>query len=737
MNDLLELKGTLNYANINVKIDPSFKKNQKVTTSDLEKLIRDLEKQQEYWKDKNIIPGVLISVYYNRTIPKSSRIKFLFSRGSEESNIYVKGVRFKSPTEKKHIITYYLEKDMLNICIDRLKKLQKILDTLFDGEIDNDKLHSITGEEAIIKECEFSKTKTKTFFIDAVDIEKIDLFTSDDNPNTSNSFITIFNTDIAIGNVLNNLGINKTDFNVFSPDTIYTSNPSVLLKIQKEAPYLISMALTDLAKYNLENENRIPSTIDFINTPSPTTEPTIGVIDTLFDENVYFSEWVEAKDLVNSDYERKSEDYVHGTKVSSIIVDGARMNPKWDDGCGMFRVRHFGVAINGTNSTYDILTKIKEIVIDNPDIHVWNLSLGSALEINDNYISPEAAMLDELQYNYPVVFVVAGTNKENDNVEKIGAPADSINSLVVNAVDKNFNAASYSRKGGVLSFFVKPDVCYFGGDSNELINTCDPCGISYCRGTSFAAPWISRKMSFLIDKMGLSREIAKALIINSAFGWETDNAEKDYKGYGVVPTKISDVLMGRNEEIKFFIEGIAKSYYTYNYNIPVPLVEQDFPFKAKAVMCYFPKCNRSQGVDYTNTELDLQFGRMSSKGIKSLNKNTQGEAYNAATDEYGARALFRKWDNVKIVIDSNPYSKRSVKSYGGNNWGLNVTNKERIERDRGLKFGVVVTLKEVNDKNRIKEFEMLCASNNWIVNRVNLENRIDVYNKAEEIVKFE
>lgn len=67
-------------------------------------------------------------------------------------------------------------------------------------------------------------------------------------------------------------------------------------------------------------------------------------------------------------------------------------------------------------------------------------------------------------------------------------------------------------------------------------------------------PWISRKMSFLIDKMGLSREIAKALIINSAFGWETDNAEKDYKGYGVVPTKISDVLMGRNEEIKFFKE---------------------------------------------------------------------------------------------------------------------------------------------------------------------------------------
>ena len=38
----------------------------------------------------------------------------------------------------------------------------------------------------------------------------------------------------------------------------------------------------------------------------------------------------------------------------------------------------------------------------------------------------------------------------------IGAPADSINSLVVNAVNKNNEPASYSRIGKVLSFFNKP-----------------------------------------------------------------------------------------------------------------------------------------------------------------------------------------------------------------------------------------------------------------------------------------
>jgi len=43
---------------------------------------------------------------------------------------------------------------------------------------------------------------------------------------------------------------------------------------------------------------------------------------------------------------------------------------------------------------------------------VWNLSLGSAMEIDPNFISPEAAELDRIQCEYDVIFVVAGTNKK-------------------------------------------------------------------------------------------------------------------------------------------------------------------------------------------------------------------------------------------------------------------------------------------------------------------------------------
>ena len=193
--------------------------------------------------------------------------------------------------------------------------------------------------------------------------------------------------------------------------------------------------------------------------PSPVNEPTIGVIDTLFDERVYFSEWVEYHKMIDDNIPTSQSDFRHGTAVSSIIVDGPKLNPWLDDGCGRFRVRHFGVAAGSKFSSFTIIKLIKRIVEANKDIKVWNISLGSNQEINDNFISAEAAILDQIQYENDVIFVVAGTNKPNADVEKIGSPADSINSIVVNAVTKSGLSTRYSRKGLALSFFAKP-LCY-------------------------------------------------------------------------------------------------------------------------------------------------------------------------------------------------------------------------------------------------------------------------------------
>ena len=72
-------------------------------------------------------------------------------------------------------------------------------------------------------------------------------------------------------------------------------------------------------------------------------------------------------------------------------------------------------------------------------------------------------------------------------------------------------------------------------------------------------------------------------------------------------------------------------------------------------------------------------------------------------------------------------------------WGLSIKTKERLapKTGRGLQFGVVVTLKEMNGVNRIDEFIKLCMVRGWLVNRIDIENQIDVYSKAEEEIEFE
>lgn len=78
-------------------------------------------------------------------------------------------------------------------------------------------------------------------------------------------------------------------------------------------------------------------------------------------------------------------------------------------------------------------------------------------------------------------------------------------------------------------------------------------------------------MAYLIHNMGFSREIAKALIIDSAAGWDRQDDMSHSIGYGVVPIKIDDIVKSPNDEIRFIMTGVAEKYETYTYNIPIPI----------------------------------------------------------------------------------------------------------------------------------------------------------------------
>ena len=107
--------------------------------------------------------------------------------------------------------------------------------------------------------------------------------------------------------------------------------------------------------------------------------------------------------------------------------------------------------------------------------------------------------------------------------------------------------------------------------------------------------------------------------------------------------------------------------------------------------------------------------------------------------EGDARDKFRKWDNVKYVIEVPKSSNKPKKSYKNKNWGMEIKTNNRLDpKDgEGIRFGVVVTLKEINGINRIDEFVKNCNLSGWLVNPVDIKNRIDIHEKVNEEIDFQ
>jgi len=735
MNDILQLKGHFEQRkNPNRPGPRNLPANQEIKVEHLENLRKQLLDLSDYWKNNTLFNKALVSVHYKDVVAKSNRIKDLLSENTNGANETIVGARFDMNDGPKHVITHCVSRKTIIESAENLKVCIEILRTKFSGKINFDTIEKINNNQILING--ISKTKFVSLIVDCFHVEFINI-DIDKKDIKDRSIITLFKTDVSIIEIFRKIGISNYQT---IDDTTFVMHPDQYKILKTEVPYLIAMALTDIAEIPPVDAKEIDNDPEFT-IPEPTTEPTIGVIDTHFDKHVYFSKWVEYHNMQSSDLELQPKDYDHGTMVSSIIVDGPAFNSRLEDNCGRFRVRHFGIAIEGRNNASTIMKKIQKIVVENKDIKVWNLSLGSELEISQNFISPEAAILDDLQFNNDVIFVVSGTNKPDDeeSEKRIGAPADSINSIVVNSVDFAGNPAIYSRVGPVLSFFNKPDICYYGGTDEDRMIVYAPFGKKKTYGTSFAAPWITRKIAFLIYKMGLSKEVAKALLIDSAAGWKRSEFPQKIAGYGIIPKEIDSIIKCQNDEIRFVISEISEQFDTYNYNIPVPIFQDTQPFVAKATLCYFPRCSRNQGVDYTDTELDLHFGRIKDNGIKPIDNNIQNDEGKYFLKEGKARQLYRKWDNIKLIGEEFKESSRARKVYEDGRWGISLKTKERLmgNAGKGLAFGLVITLKEINGQNRLEEFIRLCSLRGWLVNRINVENQIDVFNKAEQDVEFD
>lgn len=752
MNKILQVK--LNFRGEDNKSNPGLRKLRKGNQTSAEKmdaLCEDLQGILRFYENSpQFLENILIDVNYNDIIAKSNRIHALLKPSGKQTNDMVVGARFSDAPEgqENHIITYYINKKTVQDTIANLKKIKQFLKDKLNGKATEDNFNK-QDNELNYAGYELSKSKIRDIIVDCSVVESFSVPHITGVPDRESVLVTFYKTELSASKLLEKLKVDdmRHRYYFYGEDTI-SVDKELYNFLEENVPYMISMVSSDFSKITLEDIKQEADNRK-MEIPDPGIEPTIGVIDTLFDEDVYFGKWVENHDYLD-DIEkmmldgRASNSRYHGTTISSLIVDGPVLNPWLDDGCGRFRVRHFGVCAERI-STVKLMQKVREIVTKNPDIHVWNLSLGTDDEVSKNFISYDAAILDQLQAQKNIIFVISGTNdnrSERREILRVGSPADSLNALVVNSVRRDETPASYSRKGNILSFFNKPDVSYYGGDYNERITVYTPEGMMDEYGTSFAAPWISRKLCYLIDIMGMPREVAKALIIDSAAGWQYKLGayrNKDISGYGVVPIKITDILSSANGEIRFILYGTSRKYKTVNYAIPVPRDDENkYPFVARATMCYFPECTRAQGVDYTNRELSLKFGRIKKDGtIDDINVNVQDEE-GAYTDERQSRKDFRKWENTKF-ISKILKNNRALKSYGERLWGISIISKERLssQMKKELNFGVVITLKEINDINRIDDFIKACSLKGLLVSEIDIQNNINIYHMNQEEVIFD
>ena len=771
MNPVIEFDESSNrfesMANLSKPGAMSFPQDKTLTADTVQNLCDQLQSIQHTYPHQDLIGGVLIDVVCERVLPKSKRIKRLFTLSLQEpSDKHIRGARFCETLPRKHVFTYFLQPLVLNKAIERLVKLHRVLAIFPEEKIDatlfsdlftagKEKKGKLIGSSIRFSDFGLSKTEFCQLVCELVYIEEFVSYkrTVLQEGYEKGGVFQLIKTARDFEEIMSRLGITSPDV-LNKQDGVFYFTPAEIKVLETFAPFLVSMSVKDDFKLSMLSNTAADKPSPRI--PLPTSEPVIGVIDTAFDsQNAYFSDWVESCDQLGYDLasnpQQRNEAVRHGTQVCSIIVDGPSLNPDLDDGCGRFRVKHFRL-LNGpgeNSSISTILRKLESIIVQNTTIRVWNFSFGSVNPVSENHMSVIGAELDRLQYLYDVIFVVSGSNDERrdaSHLKKLGAPADSLNSLVVNAISFSGDPASYSRCGPVLSFFTKPDVCYYGGDDNRRMNVWGPNGWEKARGTSFAAAWISRKVGYLIYYMRLSREAAKAMLIDSAAGWNpTDNRE--LKGFGCVPVRIEDVIQSQNDEIRFILTGECSAYETYTYALPIPIVDSKYPYYARATLCYFPEGERWQGVDYTQTELDIHFGRLVKKtkvvdskvvfytGIKPINNNTQGEQGKASNREAEARRLYRKWDNVKHICEkmSKRRYPREILNQENPLWGVSIRKKERANglQKHGLRFGVVITLKEMYGINRINAFIKKSQALGWTVKPIDIDARINFYAEAE------
>lgn len=466
---------------------------------------------------------------------------------------------------------------------------------------------------------------------------------------------------------------------------------------------------------------------------------TVGQIDggILTDKNAYLSEIKEIAHVTSNPSNFFQE---HGTSVGSVLMYGDLNNVIPGDQISAtsriktIRVLPTGMVTEKEKNVEDFdfveaASLIAKVVPQNPDVKVWNVSVGPfGPVLVDDIVGPLTEVLDNLAFKFKILFCVAVGNTGDlggGEWARIQTPSDMVNGIAVGGYyinEKNdISLANYTsigpgREGGVI----KPDVLAHGGFINDKVLTFATYNyiLNGAYGTSFATPLVARAaVQLLSANRNMEVLDTKALVIHEATLHESD-IPINRGGHGFV-SDIGNVLESNDDEYRILyssemstgsyvkldipmpdLDDLKSNKFEFAWTVcvmsPVSATEVDEYVQCTAEVGFHPDSTKytynHESQHVTLNESDPQVERLLADGWTrgAFPTSNPGKKYKQLTEQSLRDKL--KWDTVKS--DRVNKQKKSI-----NHPFLVLHGLSRDGSHTRIPYSVVVTVRAKEDNN--------------------------------------
>ena len=415
--------------------------------------------------------------------------------------------------------------------------------------------------------------------------------------------------------------------------------------------------------YSAEKTYPILASMDFLDTETtvavkqPDEEeeyPVVGVLDTGIADISYLTPWKETEEHTN--YPSEYQDNSHGTFVAGIIEYGDELNGT--NVSSLNGVKLFNAVVHPGNTMpiypEELIDNVREAVENNPEIKIWNLSLGTTMESELDEFSEFGMALDNIQDENNVLIIKSAGNCTNFAKglpkSRISKTADSVRSLVVGSIAETQEEKDYAepnmpspftRVGPGPASIVKPDLVYYGGNAGIengkiVINGVPSFGLdgSVYRnvGTSFSTPRVSRiaaELAFMMHE-DFDALLIKALMIHYA-KYPADIKMKmtdkvAQMGFGM-PVGAREILYNSPDEITLILrDTLEKGSFIEMFDFPYPtsLVDGNGFFRGQIILTLVNKSlvDEKQAGEYCQSNIDVLFGTYETEKERDVTKPT-------------------------------------------------------------------------------------------------------------------